>query len=131
MSKICSFDEGGKILMNKYHFDVEVNTTRCTIDEVHLINVIKGREYEIGFGAPEILTCDYFDAIAQYNPSNLIFVHYKQAAKLQQILARHHCPHILKKLPIAKNVASTKKIEPFVRLKTNRSRTVTLIISRI
>ena len=124
MSKICTYIARGKKLMDKYHFDVEVNSTRCTIDEEHIITIIKNRDAEIGFGAPEILTCDYFDAIAQNTPYNLVFIHYSQANKLQRILAKHYCPHAMKDLPIAKNVAIKKKMELFVRLQTNRSRTV-------
>jgi hypothetical protein len=50
----------------------------------------------------------------------------KKANILQRILAKHHCPHILKQLPIAANVASEKEFEPFIRLKTDKSREVPL-----
>jgi hypothetical protein len=115
----------GIALKTKYEFDVEWRQNRCIVHEEHLVRVIKGRENEIGHGSNELMTCNFFDGIAQNTPSNLVFVHYKQADKLQQILAKHHCPHILKDLPIAENVAASKKIEPFIRLKTNSSTEVT------
>ena len=125
MTRLCPRDELGKKLMKKYNFDVEVNGAICTIDEEHLIRIIKNRDQEIAVGAPKILTCDYFDAISENSPSNLVFIHYRQADKLQAILAKHHCPHLIKDLPIAMNVASEKKVEPFIRLKTDKSRIVT------
>jgi hypothetical protein len=112
-------------LKQKYNITVEVEKNRCTIDEKHLIRMIKGKEREIRMGAPKILTCNYFDAIAQNDPSNLVFVDYKQANKLQTILAKYHCSHIVKDLPIASNVAADKEMEPFVRLNTDPSREVT------
>lgn len=125
MSRVCTHDEHGAKLMNRYHFDVELNGSRCTIDEEHVITIIKNRNLEIGVGAPEILTCEYFDAIAQNTPSNLVFIHYKQANKLQEILSKYHCPHVMKDLPFTMNDASKKIIEPFIRLKTNKSKIVT------
>ena len=126
MSHICNNDSTGRQIKKKYKFTVEVNKNRCTIDEKQLIRIIKGKEREIGIGAPEILTCKFFDSIAQNDPSNLVIVDYKQANKLQTILAKKHCPHILKDLPIATNVAADKEMQPFVRLKTDPSRVVTL-----
>jgi hypothetical protein len=113
------------VCTKEYIFDVEVSRNRCTIDEENLIQIIKSKQHEIGVGAPELLKCNYFDAIAQNDPTNLVFVHYKQADKLQKILAKYHCPHILKDLPIASNVASDKKLETFVRLSSDKSREVT------
>ena len=46
------------------------------------------------------------------------------ADKVQKILAKYHCPHIMKGLPIASNVAANKKMEPFVRLRTDQTRVV-------
>jgi hypothetical protein len=125
ISRLCAYHELGKKLMNKYYFNVELNGTRCTIDEEHMISIIKNRDQEVGVGAPELLTCEFFDEITQNTPSNLVFVDYKQASKLQRILAKYHCPHITKDLPIAMNVASQKTFEPFIRLKTNTSRIIT------
>ena len=127
MSHICT-NHGRKYelkLKQKYNVTVEVNKNKCTIDEKQLIRMIKGKEREIGKGAPEILTCNFFDSIAQNDPSNLVIVDYKQANKLQTILAKHHCPHIVKDLPIVANVADDKEMEPFVRLSSDPSREVT------
>jgi hypothetical protein len=124
VSSICGGNSKGIALKTKYEFDVELgDQNRCIIDEKHLVSLIKGREHEIG--SNKFMTCNFFDGIAQNTPSNLVFVHYKQADKLQQILAKHHCPHILKDLPIEENVAANRKIEPFIRLKTNSSTEVT------
>jgi len=112
-------------LRTKYEIVVERHENRCIIQEENLVRLINGKEKEIGLGSNKLMTCNYFDAIAQNTPSNLVFVNYKQADKLQQILAKHHCPHLLKDLPMAKNVAANKMIEPFIRLKTNSSREVT------
>ena len=126
MSKVCvEHSIKGKGLKKKYHFDVEKKGNRCTIDEEHLIRIIKGKEDEIGFSTSTILTCKSFDVIAQNTPSNLVFVNYKQANKLQKILAKYHCPHLVKDLPFTENVAADKLIEPFIRLKTDSSREVT------
>jgi hypothetical protein len=123
MSRNCK----GKKLKTKFNVTVEVNNNRCTIDEEHLIRIIKGKSHEIGKGASEILTCNFFDAIAQNDPSNLVFVHYKQANKLQKILAKNHCPHIVKDLPIATKASADKEMRTFVRLKSDPSRVVTLM----
>jgi hypothetical protein len=126
MSRICCINKKGRgKLKQKYKVTVGVEKNRCTIDEKHLIRMMKNRSAEIRSGAPKILTCNYFDAIAQNDPSNLVFVDYKQANKLQTILAKKHCPHIVKDLPIASNVAVDKEMEPFVRLSSDPSREVT------
>jgi hypothetical protein len=123
VSSICGGNSFGIALKTKYEFDVELmDQNRCIIDEEHLVSIIKGREHEIG--SNRFMTCNFFDGIAQNNPSNLVFVHYKQAGKLQHVLAKHHCPHILKDLPITANVAADKVIQPFIRLKYS-SREVT------
>jgi len=120
VSSICGGNSKGIALKTKYEFDVElVDQNRCIIDEKHLVSLIKGREHEIG--SNKFMTCNFFDGIAQNNPSNLVFVHYKQAGKLQHVLAKHHCPHILKDLPIIENVAADKVIQPFIRLKSRKS----------
>jgi hypothetical protein len=125
MSRVCARHVSGTQLMTKYQFDIEINSNNCTIDEEPLIKLIKDRVQEVGYGASEILTCGYFDAIAQNTPSNLMFVHYKQADKLQKMLAKYHCPHLVKDLPIVENIADKKDIELFVRRKSNTSRNIT------
>uniref|UniRef100_A0A7S0Y5U7 Uncharacterized protein n=1 Tax=Pseudo-nitzschia delicatissima TaxID=44447 RepID=A0A7S0Y5U7_9STRA len=46
---------------------------------------------EIAIGPLRLLSCETFDAIHE-NAPNLAFVNYKQAAKLQRLLSKHHCP---------------------------------------
>jgi hypothetical protein len=67
----------------------------CMVDELALVEMIKKRQQEIGFGNPETLTCRVYDAIDE-NAPNMVFVHYRQASKLQALLAKHHCPELLK-----------------------------------
>ena len=126
ISRVCARHVTGiKITMRKYKFDIEINSNKCTVDEEHVIKLIKDRVQEVGLGASKILTCGFFDAIAQNTPSNLMFVHYKQAEKLEKMLAKYHCPHLVKDLPIAENIADEKGMELFVRLKSNTSKNVT------
>ena len=99
---VCTGHKAGQELEKKYYnFTVEVNK-KTDVPLMRNISSVSSRVK----GAPRILTCNFFDSISQNDPSNLVFVHYKQATKLQTILAKNHCPHIVKDLPIAINVAA-------------------------
>jgi hypothetical protein len=41
----------------------------------------------------------------------MVFVHYKQANKLQKLLAKHHCPELLEEPPTEANVATENRME--------------------
>ena len=64
-------------LRTKYKIVVERHENRCIIQEENLVRLINGKEKEIGLGSNKLMTCNYFDAIAQNTPSNLVFVNYK------------------------------------------------------
>jgi len=94
-----------------------VTGNRCTIEQEILIdNVISPQLREIGKGAPKILTCDVYDAMKN-NAANIIFVHYKQANRLQEIIAKQYCPKI--KEPLHINIATEIKMKTFVELSDN------------
>jgi ABC-type tungstate transport system permease subunit len=83
---------------------------QCMVDEFALIKMIKKRQQEIGFGNPETLTCRVYDAIDE-NAPNMAFVHYRQASKLQELLAKHHCPELLKTTGTVETNTATRKEE--------------------
>mmetsp|Transcript_12781 Transcript_12781/g.36085 ORF Transcript_12781/g.36085 Transcript_12781/m.36085 type:complete len:334 (+) Transcript_12781:177-1178(+) len=67
------------------------NPIDCTLTETELLTVIQKKEDEIQMGGPSLLACDSYDVIDTYAP-NLVFIHYKQATRLQKLLAKRFCP---------------------------------------
>lgn len=63
------------------------------------------------------MTCKLYESIEENLP-NMVFVHYKQVGKLMEVLAKHHCPHMLGQ-NYAKNMASNKQSNVLVRTKQN------------
>ncbi|VEU37942.1 unnamed protein product [Pseudo-nitzschia multistriata] len=67
----------------------------CTVEEEQLTQIIQDRKTnsmgEIEYGAVELLTCRTYSAIRS-NAPKLVFMHYKQASKLQKLLAKRFCP---------------------------------------
>ncbi len=102
----------------------EKNKT-CVTGENQVIATIVDRTAEIGFGEMEILTCETYDAIKN-NAPNMIFMHYKQVDKLQKMLAKYHCPHMLEEGLVQKNVAHKKEMTTLVRIGENGDDDVTL-----
>ena len=96
-------------------FNISRNETHCILNEGPVVKLIENRVDEIGFGSPEILTCKAYEAIEQ-NAPNMIVLHYKQANKLQKLLAKHHCPELLEEPPIEANVAKEKRLTVYLRL---------------
>jgi hypothetical protein len=94
---------------------VAKNSTHCILDEGPVVDLIARRHREVGGGAPNILTCRSYNAI-QENAPHLVFLHYKQVNKLQTLLAKHHCPELLDKLPIQVNAAEDKKLNVFLHI---------------
>jgi len=84
----------------------KVNETVCHVQEGVLIERIQDRIQEIGWGSTRFLTCETFKTIKDNIP-NLVFFNYKQANKLQKLIAKHHCPEIEERQV---NVASTKSM---------------------
>ena len=55
--------------------------------------LIKTRNNGIGHGELDVMTCDFYRAIEDNFP-NMVFVNYKQADMLQEVLAKYHCPEL-------------------------------------
>ena len=71
------------------------------------------------------MTCKAYEAIEQ-NAPNMIVLHYKQANKLQKLLAKHHCPELLEEPPIEANVAKEKRLTVYLRLQKQGGAVVNL-----
>lgn len=100
------------------HFHIEKNATHCTIDEGPLIDLIEKRTQEVGIGAPNILSCEMYNAI-EMNAPRMIIMHYKQVNKLQKILAKKYCPGLVNK-PVVANVAKEKLLSVLLRLQNKQ-----------
>jgi hypothetical protein len=72
------------------------------------------RRREIQFSLHKTLSCRTYDALEKNN-SNILFVHYKQADRLQKLLAKYYCPHMLSQEAIHANVANDKNEEGGLR----------------
>ena len=77
----------------------------CQVEEGLLIKVIEEKQYEIGKGGTQLLTCESYDCLVDNSP-NVVFVNYKQVSQLQKVLAKHHCPGVES---LVSNVAGAKK----------------------
>jgi len=89
--------------------------SRCIMNEKDLVQkLIKQKFGEIGVGASNIMTCGFYDAMEENFPQ-MVFVNYKQADRIQEVLAKYHCPNLLDN-PIHNNVAGDKKTEAFLKL---------------
>lgn len=87
----------------------------CIVGESLLIKSIEMKIGEIGMGGAQLLTCDTYDAIEENMP-NMVFVHYKQADRLQRVLAKYHCPDQLEEKAIKTNAAQDHVIKTNVRI---------------
>jgi len=94
-----------KRICDNYHINVEGlrnDNDSCDVDEDTLIDSVIGPKLgEINFGAPEIMTCAFYDAMKNHGP-NIIFVNVKQVNRLQEIIAEYNCPEIA---PMQSNTA--------------------------
>lgn len=108
LTRICAVGKNKDVI-------VEGNQTHCILSEGPVVKFIENRVNEIGAGSPEILTCAAYEAIER-NAPNMIVVHYKQANKLQKLLAKHHCPELLEELPTKANVSKEKNLAVYLRL---------------
>eukprot|EP00531_Pseudo-nitzschia_arenysensis_P013046 CAMPEP_0116114728 /NCGR_PEP_ID=MMETSP0329-20121206/131_1 /TAXON_ID=697910 /ORGANISM="Pseudo-nitzschia arenysensis, Strain B593" /LENGTH=375 /DNA_ID=CAMNT_0003608119 /DNA_START=57 /DNA_END=1184 /DNA_ORIENTATION=+ len=84
---------------------VAIVDNKCHVTEEKLIDTILGKRNEIGSGVLRLLTCEVYESVEDNRP-NLVFMHYKQATKLQKLLAKHHCPNVRHDIRV--NVGSNK-----------------------
>lgn len=71
---------------------MEEKSNKCVISERDLIQkIIKPRKAEITYSTFDIMTCDFYEALKDNKP-NILFVHYKQANPLQELIAKQFCP---------------------------------------
>ena len=105
---------------------VNRNETHCVLDEKPVLDIIRERRAEIGASTFNALNCESYKAIKE-NAANLVVVHYKQASKLQEVLAKHHCPALLEKPPTEANVATEKHMEVYLRLEKKRGGVETVV----
>ncbi len=98
--------------------EVKVDGDNCVINEAAIVNfALKPKAAEIGVGAPEIMTCRFYEAI-ETNFPRMVFLHYKQVDRLQKLLAKYHCPELLE-TPFRKNMAVDKRMTVSVRLQND------------
>eukprot|EP00586_Coscinodiscus_wailesii_P009216 CAMPEP_0172521692 /NCGR_PEP_ID=MMETSP1066-20121228/292727_1 /TAXON_ID=671091 /ORGANISM="Coscinodiscus wailesii, Strain CCMP2513" /LENGTH=199 /DNA_ID=CAMNT_0013304641 /DNA_START=654 /DNA_END=1253 /DNA_ORIENTATION=- len=92
VTRFCETDQRERLKL----LDVTMtrNETHCVIDESPaLFKMIKRRANEIGHSGPQILTCDLYDSIKENRPK-MVFMNYKQANKLQDLIQKYHCPDV-------------------------------------
>ena len=96
--RLCSSDprwtRSSQITSNQNRAFVSiVEGGNCTITEDDLLNhvITDERNFEMGNGAPDILTSDFYKAVREHAP-NVLFVNYQQADRLMGLIAKHHCP---------------------------------------
>ncbi len=107
-ARFCfSSDEKEKKLLARFiKKGIMVVGEECQVREEVLLEIIETKVAEVGIGGPRLWTCDAFDSVKDNRP-NLVFVHYKQASKLQKLLAKHHCPSMTE--DVRENVGSEKR----------------------
>ncbi len=102
---IYSYREETERLLSAIHHVLEINCrsknnitpimnndTHCVYDETYVVkDVVEPKIYEIGRGAPEIMTCEFYDAIERNFP-NMVFMNFKQMDNLQRAITKHQCP---------------------------------------
>jgi len=120
-SRLCSDLPSAKTDIERY--GIKRHGLQCNISEKNLIAVMEsGEENEISISTNRLLSCNTYQAIENYAPT-MIFMDYKQASQIQDILAEKYCPQLLGK-PVAVNVGAEKKIDVYVS--TNNTSNVTL-----
>ena len=65
--------------------------TACSVPEKELVHKIRMKYAEIAHKNSLLLTCGTYQCIRE-NRANVVFMNYKQASKMQKLLAKHHCP---------------------------------------
>ena len=70
--------------------------------------VIQERYGEVDGETNNILSCDFHEAVKNNFP-NLVMVNYKEADKVQEVLAKRFCPDVLGSLPIHSDDSTNTK----------------------
>jgi hypothetical protein len=121
---VRTFCEGGE-KGKKASSHLEHTGDGCVIPESYLISdVIGKKEQEVGFGSERVLTCTMYKTIKRNSP-NLLFMDYKAADAVQEVIARKYCPEVEAD---HKNVADVVYVgtEYHVKLSAGANTTVTL-----
>ena len=72
-----------------------IQGNNCYLSEDKLINKFLAKRYqEMEMGTNELLTCQTYSSIEEYAP-NMVFVDYRNANSIQNLLAEKYCPHML------------------------------------
>ncbi|KAL7487189.1 hypothetical protein ACHAW6_012784 [Cyclotella cf. meneghiniana] len=78
----------------KFFNKVESSKRKCHVHEAKLVETLKIRPQEMGMGTVELLTCTTYSSIEEYAP-NMLFVDYKHADVLQNLMAEKYCPKLM------------------------------------
>lgn len=90
VSRLC---KGLFEAIEEFEVHVHPNGNHCIIEEEGLRDLILQQSLEIGLGVNNTLTCQVYEAIEEHKAKVAIF-HYKQADRLQKLLAEQYCPEI-------------------------------------
>jgi len=96
------------------------NIDPCEIDEQVLIQSLQNQFAEIGLGARRILTCEVFNKIDETVPK-MVFLNYKQADKLQELISNHHCPELSN--PVHLNTEEQREVRAKINLMNGKNST--------
>ena len=96
----------------------------CTIQEDALSNILQQHKKETSKSTFNALSCSVFDAIDDNKP-NMAIVNYKQANRLQKLLAKYHCPELLEEKAVHNNIGS-RHVTKYVKLSSEGGREVLL-----
>ena len=86
------------------HAGFAIVKDECQVQEKALVDIIQTREREIA-GEISVLPCKVYECIKDNQP-NLVVMDYKQSSRMQNLLAKHHCPQVMSQ---KKNIGSDKK----------------------
>ena len=87
--------------LEAYRKAAKIVKEKCVLREIPLHEIILEKKLEIGNSGLRVLNCEFYDAVVENKPK-IVFMNYKQANRLQFVLAKHKCPELLQrnKLPI-------------------------------
>lgn len=100
------------------------NEHNCSFEEEAFLDLVSEKKpYEIGHGNRRILTCNLYTVLKENQP-NIVFMHYTQLDRLQQVLAKRYCPEYEGKAPMHANQSKDKPSSNiYVNIHSNDSTT--------